>query len=99
MNAVANGKNILPKLESDGKMNVNLSGNHFQQNISTNYDVINIYCVHKLDPIASTRDTSDTIQNALFGAMQILKMLLIMIKIIIKHMVYVLMKEVNLVIQ
>ena len=30
MNAVANGKNILPKLESDGKMNVNLSGNHFR---------------------------------------------------------------------
>ena len=54
-------------------MNVNLSGNHFQQNISTNYDIINIYCVYKLDPIASTRDTSYTIQNALFGAMQITK--------------------------
>ena len=50
-------------------MNVNLSGNHFKQNISTNYDIINIYCVYKLDPIASTRDTSYTIQNALFGAM------------------------------
>ena len=76
MNAVANGKNILPKLESDGRMNVYLSGNHFQLNIATfpiNYDIINIYCVYKLDPIASTRDTSYTIQNALFGAMQITK--------------------------
>ena len=76
MNAVANGKNILPKLKSDGRMNVYLSGNHFQQNIATfpiNYDIINIYCVYKLDSIASTRDTSYTIQNALFGAMQITK--------------------------
>ena len=57
-------------------MTVILSGNHFQQNIATlsnNYDIINIYCVYKLDPIASTRDTSYTIQNALFGAMQITK--------------------------
>ena len=36
-------------------------------------NVINIYCVYKLDPIASTRDTTFTIQNALFGAMQITK--------------------------
>ena len=57
-------------------MNVYLSGNHFQQNIATlpiNYDIINIYCVYKSDPITSTRDTSYTIQNALFGAMQITK--------------------------
>ena len=76
MNAVANGKNTLPKLKNDGRMNVYLSGNHFQQNIATfpiNYNIINIYCVYKLDPIASTRDTSYTIQNALFGAMQITK--------------------------
>ena len=31
----------------------------------------NIYIVCKLDPLASTRDKSYTIQNALFGAMQI----------------------------
>ena len=57
-------------------MNVYLSGNHFQQNkviIPNNNNAINIYCVYKLDPIASTRDTSYTIQNALFGAMQITK--------------------------
>ena len=57
-------------------MHFNLSGNHFQQNkviIPNNNNVINIYCVYQLDPIASTRDTSYTIQNALFGAMQITK--------------------------
>ena len=38
-----------------------------------NKNVVNIYIVYKLDPIASTRNTSFTIQNALFGAMQITK--------------------------
>ena len=102
MNALANSKNDLPNLENDGRMHVYLSGNHFQQNnviIPNNNNAINIYCVYKLDPIASSRDTSFTIQNALFGAMQITKMLLIIQKIIIKDMVYVLMKEVSLVIQ
>ena len=57
-------------------MHVHLNGNHFQQivaGILNNNNVINIYCVYKLDPIASTRDTSYTIQDALFGAMQITK--------------------------
>ena len=57
-------------------MNVYLSGNRVQQNVAgipNNDNVINIYCVYKLDPIASTRDTSFTIQDALFGAMQITK--------------------------
>ena len=57
-------------------MHVYLSGNHFQQNkviIPNNNNAINIYCVNKLDPIASSRDTTFTIQNALFGAMQITK--------------------------
>ena len=38
-----------------------------------NNNVINIYIVCKLDPIASSRDTTFTIKNALFGAMQITK--------------------------
>ena len=38
-----------------------------------NNNVININTVYKLDPIASIRDTTFTIQNALFGAMQITK--------------------------
>ena len=32
-----------------------------------------MFIAFKLDPIASSRDTSLTIQNALFGAMQITK--------------------------
>ena len=76
MNAVANAKSNLPNLKNDGRMHVHLSGNHFQQNkvnIPNNGNVINIYCVYKLDPIASSRDTSFTIQDALFRAMQITK--------------------------
>ena len=76
MNAVANAKSNLPNLKNDGRMHVHLSGNHFQQNkviIPNNGNVINIYCVYKLDPIASSRDTSFTIQDSLFGAMQITK--------------------------
>ena len=75
-NALANSKNVLPNLKTDGRMLVYLSGNHFQQNkviVPNNNNAINIYCVYKLDPIASSRDTSFTIQNALFGAMQITK--------------------------
>ena len=73
MNALANSNNKLPNLKNDGRMHVHLSGNHFQQNkviIPNNNNVINIYCVYQLDPIASIRDTSYTIQNDLFGAMQ-----------------------------
>ena len=76
MNALANSKNNLPNLKNDGRMHVYLSGNHFQQNkeiILNNNNAINIYCVYKLDPIASSRDKSFTIQNALIGAMQITK--------------------------
>ena len=76
MNAVANAKTTLPNFKSDGRMHVHLSGNHFQQNVAgtpNNDNVINIYCVYKLDQLASTRDTSFTIQDALFGAMQITK--------------------------
>ena len=32
MNAVANAKTTLSKFKNDGRMNVYLSGNHFQQN-------------------------------------------------------------------
>ena len=76
MNAVANTKTDLPNFKNDGRMHVHLNGNHFQQifaGIPNNGDVINIYCVYKLDQIASSRDTSFTIQDALFGAMQITK--------------------------
>ena len=40
-------------------------------NISNN--IINIYCVFKLDPIDFSRNNEFTIQNALFGAIKITK--------------------------
>ena len=76
MNAVGDTSEDLPDLKNNGRMHVYLSDNHFQENIaniSNNNDAINIYCVYKLDPIASSRDTTFTIQNTLFGAMQITK--------------------------
>ena len=76
MNSVADSGGDLTVLKNDGRTHVYLSGNHFQQNISNipNKDnVINIYCVYQIEPIASSRDTTFTIQNAFFGAMQITK--------------------------
>ena len=35
--------------------------------------MINIYCVYEIDPIAFTRDDTFTIQNALFGSVEITK--------------------------
>ena len=80
MKAVKNTKNEMPILKNGEKLYVYLKGNHFQQNyvLTTSNDhvindnVIYIYMVYKLDPIATIRDTT-TIQNALFGAMQITK--------------------------
>ena len=76
MNVVGDSKIVLPELKNDGRMHVSLSGNHFQQNkviIPNNNNVIYIYCVYKIDPIASTRDDTFTVQNALSGAMEISK--------------------------
>ena len=76
MNAVGDSKSVSPELKNDGRMHVSFSGNHFRQNkviIPNNNNVINIYCVYKIDPIASTRDGTFTVQNALFGAMEITK--------------------------
>ena len=64
MNAVRDASGNFPDLKNDGRMNVYLSGNHFQQNVASipnNGNVINIYCVYKLDPIASNRDDAFTI--------------------------------------
>ena len=76
INVVGDSKRVLPELKNDGRMHVSLSGNHFQQNkviIPNNNNVINIYCVYELQPISSSRDDTFTIQNVLFGAMQITK--------------------------
>ena len=74
MNAVGDTSGNSPDLKNDGRMHVYLSGNYFKQDktsIPNNNTAINIYCVYKLDPIASSRDTTFTIQNAIFGAMEI----------------------------
>ena len=71
----------MPILKNDERLYVYLQGNHFQENnVLTssndhvlNKNVVNIYIVYKLDPLPSTKDKSFTIQNALFGAMQITK--------------------------
>ena len=81
MNGIENTKKEMPILKNDERLYVYLQSNHFQQNnvLTSNNDhvinknVVNIYIVYKLDPLASTRDKSFTIQNALFGAMQITK--------------------------
>ena len=57
-------------------MNVEFNGNYFVQNKvlhPNNNKVVNIYIVYELDPISSTRNTDYTIQNALFGAIKIIK--------------------------
>ena len=76
MNAVADSRGDLPALKTDGRMHVYLSGNDFQQNkviIPNNNNVTNIYCVYQIEPISSSRDNTFTVQNVLFGAMQITK--------------------------
>ena len=81
MNGIQNTKKEMPILKNDGRLYAYLHGNHFQQHkvLTSNNDhaldknVVNIYIVYKLDPLASTRDKSYTIQNALFVAMQITK--------------------------
>ena len=75
-NAVGDSGGNLPDIKNHGRMYIYLSGNHFQQNkviIPNNDSVINIYCVYEIQPISSSRDTAFTIQNALFGAMEITK--------------------------
>ena len=80
MKGIENTKKEMPILKNDERY-VYLQGSHFQQNnvLTSNNDhvinnnVVNIYIVYKLDPTASSRDTTFTIQNALFGAMQITK--------------------------
>ena len=73
MNAIADSGGDLPALKNDGRLHVYLNANHSQQNkviIPNNNNVINIYCVYQIEPIAHSRLTDFTIRNALFGAMQ-----------------------------
>ena len=76
MSAVGDSGNNLPTLKNDGGMYVYLSGNYFTQNkviISNNNNVINMYSIYELQSVTGSRDDTFTIQNALFGAMEITK--------------------------
>ena len=75
LNSVQNIKNVAPDVKNiNGQLYVSFNGNYFEQDpITIPNNVINIYCVYQLDPISSSRDTTFTVQNALFGAMQITK--------------------------
>ena len=75
LNSVQNTKNISPDIKNiNSQLYVSFNGNYFQQDpITIPNNVINIYVVYKLDPIRSTRDTTFTIQNALFSAIKITK--------------------------
>ena len=81
MNGIENTKKEMPILKNDERLYVYLQSNHFQQNnvLTLNNDhvfdknVVNISIVYKLDPLASTKDKSFTIENASFGAMEITK--------------------------
>ena len=81
MKSIENMKKEMPILKNDERLYVYLQGYHFQQNnVLTssndhviNKNVVNIYIVYKLDPLVSSRDKSFSIQNALFGVMQITK--------------------------
>ena len=85
MAPTTDANNQLPELKTDGRMHVYLNGNYFVENkviIPINNDVINIYCVYQLDPISPSRDTTYTIQNALFGAVQITKNADVLMKVV-----------------
>ena len=76
MDAINDAALLFPSLEGNGRMNVKLTGNYFVQTkvIIPNFDkTVNIYVVYMLDPIASTRNTDFTIQNALVGAVNVTK--------------------------
>ena len=75
LSSTQNINNFYPSIKNiSGEFYVSFSGNYFVQdivNISNN--VINMYCVYKLDPIDFSRNNKFTIQNAFFGAIEITK--------------------------
>ena len=101
MNGIEDTKKELPKLKIDDETYVYLQGSYFQQNdviVTNNKNAMSIYIVYKLDPISSTRDTTFTIQMLYLVQWKLLKML-ILVSISTKDMVFVLIKEVVLVLE
>ena len=57
-----------PTVVNNGRMYVKSNGGYFKlPTVSFDSNVTNIYMVYKLDPIASNRDDTFTVLNALFG--------------------------------
>ena len=76
LKAIPDATSLLPNLDNNDRMNVKFSGNYFVQNKilhPNNNNVVNIYIVYKSDPISFSRNTDYTIQNALFGAIDIVE--------------------------
>ena len=75
LSSTKNINNFYPRIKNiSGELYVSFSGNYFVQNIvNISNNVINIYCVYKLDPTDFSRNNKFTIQNALFGAIEITK--------------------------
>ena len=73
MRGVANTLGVYPKVSGETRMSVIFYENYVKENksIYPTKSAINIYIVYKLGTIKSTRNTSFTIQNALFGAVKI----------------------------
>ena len=75
LNSIQNIKLLRPNIKNHGKgLHVFFSGNYFIQDIvAIPNNVINTYCVYELNPIDFSRNNEFTIQNALFGAIEITK--------------------------
>ena len=75
LNSVQNINLLRPNIKNDGKgLHVFFNGNYYIQDIiAIPNNVINIYCVYELDPIDFSRNNEFTIQDALFGAIEITK--------------------------
>ena len=71
---VQNIKLLSPNIKNDSKeLNVFFNGGNYlhQDIIAIPNNVINIYCVYELDLIDFSRNNEFTVQNALFGAIEI----------------------------
>ena len=56
-------------------MSVRFEGAYFKQMrlLGPNNDIVNIYIIYLIDPISNSRNTDYTVQNALFGGVEITK--------------------------
>ena len=75
LSSIQNINNFYPNIKNiSGELCFSFNGNYFVQNVlNISNNVINIYCVYKLDPIDFSRNNKFTTQNALFGAIEITK--------------------------